>query len=64
MWITAGINIAGAGARVVATAPLSLFSDRWRTANADNRRWLNAHVRGLPPAARRAVAGERGAMAR
>jgi N-acetylglucosaminyl-diphospho-decaprenol L-rhamnosyltransferase len=46
MWATAAINIAGAGGRVVWMTPLACLSSRWRGPNADNRRWLRAHLEG------------------
>jgi N-acetylglucosaminyl-diphospho-decaprenol L-rhamnosyltransferase len=64
MWTTAAINIAGAAARVLATAPLSPLSRRCRAVHAESRRWLKAHVLGLPLHRRPALSGrERQAVA-
>lgn len=64
MWTTATINVIGAAARVLATAPLSLMSRRWRAVHADSRRWLKAHLSGLPLRPRPALtAAEREAVA-
>ncbi len=64
MWATATINVIGAAARVLATAPLSLVSPRWRAVHADRRRWLKAHLNGLPLRARPVTAAKREAIAR
>ncbi len=47
MWATAAINIAGAAARVLVTAPLGVVGNRWRGVSEQNRLWLRAHVKGV-----------------
>jgi GT2 family glycosyltransferase len=45
--VTAALNIAGAGIRLMWMTPLGLLSPRWRGRAADNQRWLRAHWEGL-----------------
>ena len=47
MWLTAAINIAGAGIRVAWTAPLALAGGHRRAAASQSRRWLRAHLHGV-----------------
>lgn len=46
MWATAALNIAGAAVRAAWMAPLALLWARWRGPEAENRRWLGAHLQG------------------
>ena len=45
--LVGALNIAGAAARLVWTAPLGRLSLRWRARADENRQWLTAHWRGL-----------------
>jgi N-acetylglucosaminyl-diphospho-decaprenol L-rhamnosyltransferase len=47
MWLTATINIAGAGARALWMLPLGRLSRRWRAGGEDSRSWLRAHLQAI-----------------
>lgn len=46
-WMTAGLNVLGAAARVAWMTPLARIAPRYRAPLADNRMWLRAHRQGL-----------------
>jgi GT2 family glycosyltransferase len=50
---TGALNIAGVAVRLAWWLPLGRFSGRWHARAAENRLWLEAHVRGLRCAAGR-----------
>jgi N-acetylglucosaminyl-diphospho-decaprenol L-rhamnosyltransferase len=50
-WATAGLNVAGAAARLAWLAPLARVSPRRRGSRDVMRDWLAAHLRGLRPRA-------------
>lgn len=52
-WLTAALNIAGAAARVIATAPLALVSARGRAAAGEHLTWLRAHIGAARASARK-----------
>lgn len=53
-WITAALNVLGAGARVAWMTPLSRVDRRWRGPRERSRMWLSVHRQGLrPPSALR-----------